>query len=333
MLAGARAVRSDRPAAGALELVGRSAAIVRAQELARRAAVVEGGVLLVADRGCGVEPVARELHERGRSPTAPYLVVDCAAGDSPHLARCLFGEVADHAPSDLESITADSRIAAACGGTLFLQNVTELSAAVQARLARVVRDGEVRIDGAPAAIGLRLMASAPPGIDADVRENRFRADLYRRLAASRIDLPPLGDRAEDVPAIAARLLEDLCAERPLPARRFTPTALALLAALTWPGNLAELHGVIERVVADARHDVIQIEDLLPALHLDRVPAPFAPAGSLREARLRFEREYIAAVLQHHGWRAADAAHTLGIQRPNLYRKTRQLGIPLAKASD
>ena len=318
---------------GALDLIGHSPAIQRVQELARRAAAVDGGVLLVANRGCGVQAIARDVHELCRPPTAPFLVVDCAAGDSPHLARFLFGEVVDHPPSDLESITADSRIAAACGGTLFLQDVTELSAAVQARLARVVRDGEVRIDGEPAAIGLRLMASALPGIDADVRENRFRADLYRRLAASRIDLPPLGERAEDVPAIAVRLLEALCAERPPPARSFTPTALALLAALTWPGNLAELHGVIVRVVADARHDVIQIEDLLPALHLDRVPAPFSPAGSLREARLRFEREYIAAVLQHHGWRAAEAAHTLGIQRPNLYRKTRQLGIPLAKVSD
>ena len=73
--------------------------------------------------------------------------------------------------------------------------------------------------------------------------------------------------------------------------------------------------------------------LVQSVRLDRVPAPFAPAGSLREARLRFEREYIAAVLQHHGWRAAEAAHTLGIQRPNLYRKTRQLGIPLAKVSE
>ena len=189
----------------------------------------------------------------------------------------------------------------------------------------------MRLDGEPAPIGLRLMASAAPDIDADVHENRFRADLYRRLAASRIDVPPLGDRAEDVPAIALRLLEELCADRPPPARSFTPTALALLAALTWPGNLAELRGVIERVVADAHHDVIQIEDLLPALHLDRVPAPFAPQAA-PQARLRFERDYIAAVLQHmDGGRRTP--HTLGIQRPNCTRKTRQLGIPLAKVSD
>jgi DNA-binding NtrC family response regulator len=79
--------------------------------------------------------------------------------------------------------------------------------------------------------------------------------------------------------------------------------------------------------------VIQVEHLLPAVQLDRAPAPFAPSGNLREARLRFEREYIAAVLQHHSWRMADAAATLGIQRPNLYRKARQLGIPIARLSD
>jgi len=332
-LAGARAARFGRPASGALELVGRSAAILRVQELTRRAAGVEGGVLLVADRGADVESVARELHERSRPPTAPYVVVACAAGDPLGLARVLFGDVTDHTPSDLESVASDSRIAAACGGTLFLQDIADLPAAVQARLARVTRDGEARINGQATATGVRWVASASPGIDADVHGNRFRADLYRRLAVSRIDLPPLRDRAEDVPVVAVRLLDELCAERRLAARTFTQTALALLGALTWPGNLAELRAVVERVVADARAEVIQIEDLLPALHLDRATAPFAPAGNLREARLRFERDYIAAVLQHHGWRMADAAQTLGIQRPNLYRKARQLGIPLAKVSE
>jgi DNA-binding NtrC family response regulator len=103
--------------------------------------------------------------------------------------------------------------------------------------------------------------------------------------------------------------------------------------LSWPGNLAELRNAIERAVADTRDDVIQIEHLLPALKLHRAPAPFVPIGNLREARLRFERDYISAVLQHHEWRMAAAAQTLGIQRPNLYRKARQLGIPLTRLTD
>ena len=314
-----------RPAA--LELIGHSAAIQRVQELAKRAAAVDGGVLLVANRGCGVQAIARDVHELGRPPTAPFLVVDCTAGDAPHLARTLFGENADHTPSDLEWITADSRMAAARGGTLFLQDVTELSAAVQARLARVMRDGEVRLDGEPAPIGLRLMASAAPDIDADVHENRFRADLYRRLAASRIDVPPLGDRAEDVPAIALRLLEELCGPASTGAS-FTPTALALLAALTWR-HLAELHGVIERVVAEALHDDSNQTCCRRCTWIAcrRRCARGQPPRSPAPVRTRLYRRFCSIM---DGGRRTPHASAFNVR---TYRKTRQLGIPLAKVSD
>jgi hypothetical protein len=125
----------------------------------------------------------------------------------------------------------------------------------------------------------------------------------------RIDLPPLRERADDLAALAVRLLEDISAADGRPARTFTQAALALIGALSWPGNLAELRNAIERAVADTRDDVIQIEHLLPALKLHRAPAPFVPIGNLREARLRFERDYISAVLQHHEWRMAAAAET------------------------
>jgi DNA-binding NtrC family response regulator len=179
---------------------------------------------------------------------------------------------------------------------------------------------------------LRLVASATPAIDADAREERFRADLFRRLAASRIDLPPLRDRPDDVPALAERLLDDVNAASGTDGRTFTQAALALLSAISWPGNLAELRAVVERSAA-ASNGTIQVEQLLPALKLDSARTPFKPTGSLKDARLRFEREYITAVLQHHGWKMAEAAQTLGIQRPNLYRKARQLGIPVARLSE
>ena len=330
MLAGARTTRLLRTPLGALELVGRSAAIGRAQEFVRRVAALDGAVLLIAERGADVESVARELHARSRAASGPFVGVECGA---PGVDRLLFGDPTGHAPPDLEAASEGSRIAAARGGTLFLHEVAELPSAVQARLARVARDGEVRIDGEPVATAMRLVASASSGIDADVHEHRFRADLHRRLATWRIDLPPLRDRADDVPALANRLLEDLCAAKGLAPRTFTQAALALLTALTWPGNVTELRDVLVRVVSGTAEATILVEHLLPALRLDRAALPFAPAGSLREARLRFERDYIAAVLQHHGWRMADAARTLGIQRPNLYRKARQLGIPLARVSE
>ena len=333
ILADARTARLVKSSTLALELVGRSVAIVRTQELIRRAAQVDGGVLLIADSGADVESVARELHERARRPAATFMHVACSSGDPARFDSVLFGSAPDTAPSDLEWVSPDSQIAAACGGTLFLQDAVDLPAAVQARLARVARDGEVRLDGQPVATNLRFVASAAPGIEAEVHASRFRSDLYRRLSTSRIDLPQLRERPDDVPVLAARILDDCCAAQTVAPRAFTQPALALLAALTWPGNVAELKAVVERAARETSHDVIQIEDVLPALNLDRAPVRFTPAGQLREARLRFERDYISAVLQHHAWRMADAAETLGIQRPNLYRKARQLGIPLARASE
>jgi DNA-binding NtrC family response regulator len=318
--------------AAAIELVGHSAVIARVQELVRRAALLGTGVLIVAERGADAESVARELHARGRSAGSPWIAIECATDDGARLDRMLFGRATERAPTDLESIGVDSRIAAARGGTLFLQNVIELPAAAQARLARIARDGEVLIDGERVAADLRLVACALPSIDADVGEHRFRADLYRRLAGSRIDLPPLRERPEDVPALAERLLVEVDIGGAA-CRSFTQAALALLAALNWPGNLAELRAAVERAATTNLDGAIQVEQVLPALKLDRAQTPFSPTGNLREARTRFEREYIAAVLQHHGWRVADAAQTLGIQRPNLYRKARQLGIPVARLSE
>jgi DNA-binding NtrC family response regulator len=254
--------------------------------------------------------------------------VACDSADAAGLGQLLFGTAA--AATDLEAVTRDSRIAAARGGTLFLRDVPELPAAVQARLARIARDGEVAIDGVPVATELRLTASASPAVDADVHGHRLRADLFRRLAGVRIDLPPLRDRQEDVPLIAVRVLDSFIEQRGLAPRGFTQAALALVGAVTWPGNLAELQAAIARVASEPGDHDIQVEHVLPALHLQRAPARFMPTGNLREARLRFERDYISAVLQHHAWRMADAAQTLGIQRPNLYRKARQLGIPVTR---
>jgi len=325
--------RFSRRPLEAVELSGPSAAIRRVHELLRRAASVDSAVLFVGEYGTDVPGLAAEIHVHSTNAGAPFVRVDCAGREAPDLDRELFGAPTGAAPSDLDTIAPDSRLAAARGGTLFLHEVTELPSAVQSRLARILRDREVRLRGDAVPTAFRLVTGAPPEIDADLRTQRFRADLYRRLAATRIDVPPLRDRADDVPALAARILDDLGADDVrAAARTFSHAALALLGAVTWLGNLAELRGVIERVAAATGEHVILIEHVLPALQLDRAPAAFVPAGNLREARLRFEREYIAAVLQHHGWCMADAAHTLGIQRPNLYRKARQLGILLSRTS-
>jgi DNA-binding NtrC family response regulator len=314
-----------------IELAGESAAVLRVQALLRRAAALETHVLIVAERGVDVESVVGELHS-GRLAGAPCITLACA-DEAAVVDRTLFGMAAANRPTDLVAVAAGSRVAAARGGTLFLQDVTELPATIQGRLARLARDGEMFLEGQAVPANVRLVASAPPSIERDVREHRFRPDLYRRIAASRIDLPPLRDRLEDIPTLVSRLVEEYRTKHGGPSRSFTNAALAVMRALPWAGNLAELRGVIQRALAQSVDAVVHIEQVLPSLQLDRSTTAFLPSGSLREARMRFERDYIAAVLQYHGWKVAEAAQTLGIQRPNLYRKARQLGIPVNRISD
>ena len=331
VLSSASARPATRAAARrAFELVGHSDAVHRVRELVERAALTSAGVLLVAEPGVDVESVARHLHDRSRSAGETFVAVDCKRDG---VDRLLFGAPSKRGAGDLEEIGRECRVAAARRGTLFLQDVGELPASVQARLARVVRDGEAAIGGSPVETTCRLVASAATTIDGDAEAKRFRADLFRRLSSHRIDLPPLRDRSQDVPELAVTILDDLCDARQVAPRTLTQAALALLAALPWPGNLGELQAVIDRVADLTGGEAVQVEHLLPALQLNRAPAPFVPAGNLRESRLRFERHYIAAVLQHHGWRLAEAAQTLGIQRPNLYRKARQLGLTLTRLTD
>ena len=208
----------------AVELIGRSPAIVRVQELIRRGAPLDGGV---ADQAPNRAPMSSRSHASctcaAAAPSAPFVTVHCDAGDPATVDRRSSVSRLPAPPTDLEPIAGNSCIAAARGGTLYLHNVTELRASTQAQLARIARDGEVRVDGEPVPTAIRFVASAHPGIDGDVHAHRFRGDLYRRLSSVvRIDLPPLRDRPDDVPALAVRLLDDACAAQGRPPRTLHP---------------------------------------------------------------------------------------------------------------
>lgn len=310
------------------ELLGSSTAVVAAGDAVKRAAPGKDPVLIVAESGFSAERIARAIAAQRHQP---FLVVDCEAGSPESLLEGLFGRAAGRR-TDVEMVEAQSVLARARGGTLLVANVAQLPSAAQLRLWRVLRDGELRIGAANVPLDVRVIAAAQPGLDREVAEHRFRRDLYERLQRIRVDVPALRERRDDLPAIIQAVLADVCRDRGV-ARRLSPAALTALAALPWPGNLDELRLALDRLVAGVSDDTIRQEDVLADLR----PAPptlprFAVSGTLREARLAFEREYIAAVLQEHGWRMSEAARTLGIERANLYRKTRQLGITRVKPS-
>ncbi|HMC77325.1 MAG TPA: sigma 54-interacting transcriptional regulator [Vicinamibacterales bacterium] len=306
-----------------LPLTGVSDAADRARAAFTAAVGSSAPALLVADQGLDVASIVRAIHERGRPHTA-LVVVDCAAADPQAIDLELFGtRVRAAAAAELDAIGETSALLRAAEGTLHLANILELPAATQRRLARIVRDREVSVAGQRVALRARIIGDAPASMAVEVGEGHFRSDLFRRLSQTCIAVPRLRERPEDIPELALRIAADLRAgERPA----FTQAALTVLSAPGWPGNLDELRGVLDRVLRTAPAGTIRQEDVLAHLPIDGVVARIGPAVSLREARRQFEREYIASVLERHRWRMSEAARTLGIERANLYRKTRQLGI-------
>lgn len=305
-----------------LPLVGSSDAARRARQALELAVGRGTPVLLLADRGSRPHTVVEWLHAHTR-PGAPAVAVDCGGFEPGELDRRLFGTPPRRPPAqDLEAIGSDAALAGAADGTLFLENIDELPASAQRRLARVLRDGEVRVAsrGHAVPLALRLIGSTTKDLDAEARDGRFRQDLLRRFASCRITLPPIRQRPGDLGALIERMVADMGG----PPRAFTQPAVTVLAALPWPENIDELAGVLGKVLAGAGPLVTQ-EDVLAHLPMDGALRVDLTA-SLREARRRFERDYIAAVLARHQWRMSEAARALGIERANLYRKTRQLGI-------
>lgn len=298
---------------------------MRARHACERAAHRSEPLLIVAEDGIDAMPIARDVHDRRRGP-GRFVSVDCGAAAPQDIEHELFGSRA-RTGGTIEVLSTGAALLRAGRGTVFLSSAGELPASAQRRLARLLRDGEARASGRPhAPVQARIIASAPPTLHSDVRDGRFRSDLYRRLSGLEIVVPPLRRRPEDfahlVPLISGAVAERIGRSSP----SYTSSALTVLSALPWRRNFEELEALLERILRAVPGSEIRQEDVLAQLSFEGAFARRAPAASLREARLRFEREYIEAVLEHHDWQMSAAARTLGIERANLYRKTRQLGI-------
>lgn len=314
------------------ELYTHSPAMRDVAQLVARAAAMRAGVTIRGEEGAGRQIVARAIHAAQESSGA-FVVVDCAGSGGDTLEAELFGQVArstgELAEHGLERVGRSSRLREASGGTLYLRSISEAPARVQARLARVLRDREAVLveSGETAGLDVRPIAGVDAGFDATLQDGSVREDLYRRLSIVRIDLPPLRSRREDIPALANRFVREICASAGVPPKALSRSALTLISALPWRGNGVELQALLESVIggaADGR--AIGLEDVLAHVRLDGGAVVFASGGTLRQARARFEREYITAVLEQHRGRISEAAKVLGIQRTNLYRKLRTLRL-------
>jgi two-component system nitrogen regulation response regulator NtrX len=296
------------------------------------AARATAGVTIVGEEGTEGEIVARAIHSMGRPAGAPFVVIRCGASNPVRIEQDLFGTT-DPTPTPgagPDRVAVGALLHRARGGTALFLHLEELPDRVQARLAQVLRDREAILGGTDQPQGLDVwpMTTVAPAFQREVDEGRVRPALANRFAGSRIYLPTLRERREDIPALVLHYLERATAIGGAPARGISQPALALLCALEWTGNARELRSLIETISASDRTGEVGLDAVLE--HLQRRGGGISrglnlPVGAtLRQARQQFEREFILAVLaQHHG-RIPEAARSLGIQRTNLYRKMRTL---------
>ena len=306
------------------EMVGESAAMTTLREAIMRAAASPFPVLIEGESGSGKELAARAIHARSSRRDRAFSAINCASLVDDLVEAELFGHVRGAftgAASDRAGLFED-----ASGGTLFMDEIAELGARVQAKLLRVLQEGEVRRVGATSVrkVDVRIVAATNRALAAEVEAGSFRADLWYRLDVIRITLPPLRERIEDVPALAAHLWRTLAARTGSKAA-LSPATVAALSAYDWPGNIRELQNVLASMLVSAPRAGLVGPSCLPR-HIARVAA-LDRISTLADARRQFEERYVRAALARSGGRTTTAARELGLSRQGLAKLMGRLGIP------
>ena len=302
-------------------LLGSSPAMRHVVELVETVAASDSTVLVTGESGTGKEVVARAIHSASARRYNPMVVVNCGALPEGILESELFG----HEAGAFTGARArhKGKFESAEGGTVFLDEIGEVSPKVQVELLRVLEEKVVtRLGGsAPVPVDFRTISATNRDLQAAVKEGRFREDLYWRLNVVHVHIPPLRERSEDVPVLARQFLEKFAQSMSRRPMTFAPDALDALASYPWPGNVRELQNAIERAVVVGRGDVVSAADL--PLRVTQSPAaPGAAPGSLAEA----ERAHVQAVLDASGWNITRAARTLDVDRVTLYNKIKKYDL-------
>jgi two-component system, NtrC family, nitrogen regulation response regulator NtrX len=309
------------------KMMGSSAAWMRAVEQASLAARSDARVLLVGESGTGKELLAAHIHNSSPFASGPFVKVNCAAIPTELLETELFG----HEKGSFTGATATRRgkFELADGGTIFLDEVGDLHAASQAKLLRVLQEGEFHRVGGEQIIkvAVRVVSATNRDLGALVTQERFREDLYYRLSVVPIRVPALRERPQDIRLLAEYFLEDFCARNNFRPKTLDPPVLPMLESYGWPGNARELRNVIERMAILSPGERL-MRDSVPVEI--RVQREAGPKSTIQEARESAEREHILRALEESKWNVSGAARRLGMERTNLHKRIRALGLSREK---
>jgi len=314
------------------EIVGDSASMRRVLELIRRVADTDASVLITGESGTGKELVARSIHANSRRRRGPFVPVDCAALPETLLESELFG--AERGSYTGAVSTRIGVFEAADGGTIFLDEISNLPLAMQVKLLRVLQEHSIRRLGGTTElkVDVRVLAASNQNLQALVHDEQFREDLYYRLNVVQVDVPPVRDRTGDVSLLAHHFVRELAAHHGSSVRGVSSAALMFLEGYAWPGNVREMRNVLERAMLLSESNQVMPADL-PASIIDARTA--APAvGEFNAAKRRvvkdFEMAYLTALLEEADGNISQAAVRAGLQRTALHRLLLRHGL---KAED
>lgn len=327
---GKAAAQRAKPAQAAVpaysfdNIAGRSPALLRAVELARRVAATDTTVLLTGQTGTGKEIFARAIHAAGGRAAKPFVAVNCSAISHELLESELFG----HRAGAFTGAVKDKKglFDEADGGTVFLDEIGEMPADLQAKLLRVLESGEfIRVgDTKATGVNMRMIAATNRNLEHEIREGRFREDLYYRISVFRIELPPLSERLSDIPEYVRGFTAQMAAKLGKRIDAVTPEYLELLRRHSWHGNVRELRNVVERSMIMSEGNTLRPEDLPLEFHTGTADAS---AAGFPAPMAEMEKRHILRMLEHTGGNKTEAARLLEIGLTTLYRKLEEYGIP------
>jgi DNA-binding NtrC family response regulator len=319
--------RQLRQRLGKHELVWSGEIMKKLMAQVERVAASETRVCILGETGTGKELVARTLHEKSARKAGPFVTLNCAAVPAELIESELFG----HEKGSFTGAAGRhiGKFEQAGGGTIFLDEIGDMPLTMQAKLLRVLEEGEVeRIGGEqPVRVDARVVVATHRSLESLVKEGKFRQDLFHRVYVFPLTLPPLRERREDIPKLIEHFAAQVCSQNGWKAIPFSAEAVAALQTHAWPGNVRELRNVVERVMLLSVSGEVDLATVQLAL-----PEPILAmggSGSLAERVQGFEREVILAELKRSGNHITNAAKALGLERSHLYKKAEQVGIDLA----
>ena len=328
--------RELRHRLGKHELVGSGPAMEKMAAQIERVAASETRVCILGETGTGKELVARAIHEKSPRRENAFITLNCAAVPAELIESELFG----HEKGAFTGAAAKhlGKFEQAEGGTLFLDEIGDMPVAMQAKLLRVLEEGEVeRVGGdKPIRVNVRVLVATHRNLEELVKQNTFRRDLFHRIYVFPLLLPPLRERPEDFAALAEHFARQVAAQNNWKEKVFSADAIAELQRYSWPGNVRELRNIVERLILLSTEDSITAADVRLVLPENSTAtsattansATAAATGTLAERTESFEREVMLAEIRRHNFHMTNVARALGLERSHLYKKCQQLGIDL-----